>query len=128
MVIESVSFMCFIVDQTVVSVGPYILKTGKSNPFTSFHSVSGSSSPPTKRVFRFLIASLKRSFSISIFNRVGVLCITSTSFFSIRAASFSPSLLSSSFDTITVNPFVKGANVSRPKMSKESVVKHRMLS
>ncbi|MNW54006.1 hypothetical protein D3C74_315910 [compost metagenome] len=115
-----------IIEYTVVSVGPYILKICAFEFILNLLiNVIETASPPTKIDFKLSREDVLSVLFKSILNLEGVTCIISTLCFVIKSNVASGSLHSSSFANITLAPFIKGSNVSNTKISKEIDVKDK---
>ncbi len=113
------------VDQTVVSVGPYMFHTSSARARRSSAKERGRASPP-QSTRRSLLPS--QPDTTSSFQVAGVACIKVTPSASIRRARTPPSRASSSPTMATRAPTVSGRNSSSTAMSNEIVVTAKMTS
>ena len=113
------------VDQTVVSVGPYMFHSSAQRGSSARARSGGRASPPHKTL-RF--AEPLHPAATSARHSAGVACITVHADSRIRSIRRAGSSVSSRPAITTRPPVASGRNSSRPAMSKESVVTARIVS
>ena len=110
---------CQVVDQIVVSVGPYMFQRDEQRGSNSRANSGGSASPP-QRIFIPLRPA--QPCSISILHVAGVACMTVAPLSSISLPKRRQSIVDSRSAITRRAPFKRGKKISNAAMSKENVV------
>ena len=108
-----------VVDQIVVSVGPYMFQSVTPRAISSLARSTESASPPQSNFKPFTSC---QPISTSICHVAGVACITVAPELASFSRNCKPSAAVSPAAITRRAPVVKGRKISRPAMSNESVV------
>ena len=115
----------WMVDQMVVSVGPYMFHSS-AHRGSSARTRSGGRASPPHRIFR--LGEPLHPAATSARHSAGVACITVQADSRIRSIRRAGSRVSSRLAIATRPPLTSGRNSSRPAISKDSVVTARIVS